>query len=83
MSCRGVSPRAQQIARALAQPLLGDAELTSELLLIVRAYDEEAQIERSLEPEWLVEEALFDLCHEGMEKGALVSKFSLAGLRLT
>jgi energy-coupling factor transporter ATP-binding protein EcfA2 len=63
---QGLSGRMRQIARALCAPLLGDEERTSELLAILGEYDLEILLERALEPEWLVAETLFDLCHEGM-----------------
>jgi len=76
----GLSPRVKQIARALTAPLLGDAEGTSTLLTILGEHDEEAQIERSLEPEWLVAEALFSVCHAGVEKGRHVSEILVGGV---
>jgi len=80
MDLKGLSPRAKQIARALTAPLLGEAESTSRLLRILGEHDDEARIERSLEPEWLVAEALFSVCHEGMEKGYLVSEIFVGGV---
>ena len=80
MNLEGLSPRVKQIARAFTAPLLGDAESTSKLLTILREHDEEARIERSLEPEWLVTEALLTVCHEGMENGRLVSEILVAGI---
>ena len=77
---QGLSPRTKQIARALTAPLLGDPASTAELLAIVGERDEEARIERSLEPEWLVAECLFSLVHEGMERGHLVSQILVGGV---
>jgi len=77
---QGLSPRTKQIARALTAPLLGDPASTAELLAIVRECDEEARIERSLEPEWLVAECLFALAHEGIESGHLVSEILVGGV---
>ena len=37
-------------------------------------------MERALEPEWVVGEALFSLCHEGMEKDLLVSEILVGGV---
>jgi hypothetical protein len=71
-SVQGLNPRMQQIARALRAALLDDPEITSELLTILRGYDDEKRIERALEPEWLVGEALFRFCHFGMTYGRLV-----------
>jgi hypothetical protein len=77
---KGLSPRVKQIARALTAPLLGAAESTSRLLTILGEHDDEARIERSLEPEWLVTEALLTVCHEGMESGRLVSEILVGGV---
>ena len=59
----GLSARMRQIARALSNPMLGNEEWTSGLLNILRNSDHEAQIERSLEPEWVVGEFLLASCH--------------------
>lgn len=80
MDLKGLSPRVKQIARALTAPLLGAAESTSRLLTILGEHDDEARIERSLEPEWLVTEALLTVCHEGMESGRLVSEILVGGV---
>jgi hypothetical protein len=79
-SLRDLSPRMKQLARALSAAFLGDPEITSELLAILGRYDDEIRIERSLEPEWLVVETLFDLCHEGMGRGHLVSDILVGGV---
>jgi hypothetical protein len=80
MDLKGLSPRVKQIARALTAPLLGDAESTSMVLTILREHDDEARIERSLEPEWLVAKTLLTVCHEGMESGRLVSEMLVGGV---
>jgi hypothetical protein len=77
---QGLSPRMKQIARALAAPLLGDPQGTSDLLAILRGCDAEARNERWLEPEWLVASALFEVSHEGMERGQLVSDILVGGI---
>jgi len=64
---KDLTPRIRDLAQGLAAPLLGDAELQSRLVAILREYDREAAIERSLEPEWLVAEALFKMCHYDCE----------------
>jgi hypothetical protein len=76
----GLSPRFKQIAQALIAPLLGDAESTSTLLKILRQRNEESWVERSLEPEWLVAEALFAVCHEQTEEGGIVSEILVGGV---
>jgi hypothetical protein len=68
-----LSPRLRQIARALTAPYLGDAGITSELLEVLVSYDDEARIDRSLEPEWLVAETLMFVCHEGNNCGRFES----------
>jgi hypothetical protein len=50
------------------------------LLATCRGYDDEIRIERSLEPEWLVAEALFWLCHRGLENDRLVSEILVGGV---
>jgi len=50
------------------------------LLSILREHDQEAQRERSLEPEWLAADALFDLCHEGLASGRVVSDVLVGGV---
>ena len=64
----GLSPRMRQIARALVSPLLGVESYTSEFLEVLEDYDNEARIDRSLEPEWLVAEVLMAVCHDGKQK---------------
>lgn len=66
----GLSPRMRQIARALASPLLGVEPFTSDYIItVLDVYDEEARVDRSLEPEWLVAEALMAVCHGGNQDG--------------
>jgi hypothetical protein len=74
------SPRTRQIARALAAPFLRDPGITSELLQSLEEYDYESRIERSLEPEWLVAEALFVACHEGTGGGRFGSEILVGGV---
>jgi hypothetical protein len=77
---QSLSPRIKQIARALLAPLLGDVGLTSTLVRILSEHDSDSRIARLLEPEWLVAESLFALCHEGMENGRLVSEILVGGV---
>jgi hypothetical protein len=58
----------KQIARALTTPILRHEEWKSWIRTILGKYDDEARIERFLEPEWLVAEALMVVCHEGIGK---------------
>jgi len=76
----GLSPRTKQIAQALAAPLLGDPENTAELLAILGESDEEARIERSLEPEWLITEDLFDLVHKREKGGDRTTNILIGGV---
>jgi len=62
-----LSPRMRQIARALISPLLGVESFTSEILQDLEGYDDEDRIDRALEPEWLVAEALMAICHKRRE----------------
>lgn len=79
-SLQGLSPRAKQVARALTAPLLGHTELTRQLLAILRDSDDDLRIERALEPEWLVAEALFDLCHEVLGGERVISDVLVGGV---
>jgi len=72
-----LSPRMKDLARALAAPLCGNKEYTETLLAILREHDRDAAIERCLEPEWLVVEALFRLCHKGMADDRLISEMTV------
>lgn len=58
-----MTPRMKQIARVLAAPFEGDPERRGLLVTILSERDEANRIERSLEPEWLVAETLFAICH--------------------
>jgi hypothetical protein len=58
-----MTPRIKDIARALAIPLLGNVELETTLVNALEQEDMEARVQQSIEPEWLVVEALFFLCH--------------------
>jgi hypothetical protein len=54
----GSNPRVQQMARALALPIIGDAELEAQVLSIVEANHRQVNAGRYGEPEWLVVIAL-------------------------
>jgi hypothetical protein len=73
-----LSPRMRQIARALVSPLLGVESYTSEFREVLEVYDDEARIDRSLEPEWLVAEALMAVIHD-REKGGCYKSEMLVG----
>jgi hypothetical protein len=68
-SFNDLSPRMRQIARALVSPFLGVEPFASEVLEVLEVYDDEAQIDRSLEPESLVTEALMAICHDRDKRG--------------
>jgi len=53
----------KDIARALAIPLLGDADLESVVIEMLRPQDEQAKVKRGGDPEWVVATALYELCH--------------------
>jgi len=59
-----MSPRTRDLAHALGVPLLGDSELEAGLVEVLQRQDEDSRVLQSLEPEWLVVQALFALCHE-------------------
>ena len=50
------------------------------MLKILRERNEESWIERSFEPEWLVAEALFTVCHEETETGGVISEILVGGV---
>ena len=64
--------RMKQIALALVAPIQRDAESEAIVLSALRERDHAAKIERALEPEWLTEENLFRLIHEGPIHSILV-----------
>ncbi len=59
-----MTARIKDIAHALAVPLLGDAESERKLIAVLDQHDSDSRVQRLLEPEWLIAEALFDLCHQ-------------------
>ena len=63
LAANGLSPRMKDIARALAIPLLADAELESGVIEMLRPQDAQAKVKRGGEPEWVVATALYSLCH--------------------
>jgi hypothetical protein len=63
LAANGLSPRMKDIARALAIPLLGDAELESGVIEMLRPQDAQAKVKRGGDPEWVVATALYALSH--------------------
>jgi len=57
------SPKVQDMARALALPIIGDTELESQVLTIVEAHGRQAYVGRDNEPEWFVAVTLLNLAH--------------------
>jgi hypothetical protein len=76
---QGLSPRMKQIARALVAPFLGEP-VALECINMLKGYDEDVRIERSLEPESLVTEALMIICHEPKESRRFVSEILVGGV---
>ena len=68
------------LANGMAAPLLGDAVSKAKLLTVLREHDRDARIERCLEPEWLVVEALFDLSHQGAATNRMISDMLVGGV---
>jgi len=66
------TPRMKQVALALVASVRGDTESEAIVLSALRERDAAAKIERALEPEWLTEENLFRLIHEGPVHSILV-----------
>jgi len=63
LAANGLSPRMKDIARALAIPLLGDTELESRVIEMLRAQDAHAKLKRGADPEWVVATALYGCSH--------------------
>ena len=61
-----MTPRARQLARVLAAPLVDVPETQADLIAVLQEQDSDMQVERSLEPEWVIVEALFAICHENL-----------------
>jgi hypothetical protein len=64
----------------LCAPLQDDADRTTRLLDLLAEQDEELSVERLLEPEWLVAELLFRLCHEQRRDGGHWSEILIGGV---
>ena len=61
---RHLTPRMRDLVQGLTAPLLGQPTIEDKLIAILGEFDLDARIERSLEPEWLVVEALFASWHK-------------------
>jgi len=66
------APRMKQVALALVAPIQGHPESESIVISALRERDRAGKIECALEPEWLTEEILFRLIHEGPIHSILV-----------
>ncbi len=77
---KDLTPRIRDLVQGMGAPLLGNMILEDKLIEILREFDREARMERSLEPEWLVIDALFALCHEHFEFGVGDSHVLVGGL---
>ena len=75
-----MTPRAWQLARVLLAPLQGDERAQTELIALLRDRDLDTQVERFLEPEWLVVEALFAIDHEQLPNRARYSEILVGGV---
>jgi hypothetical protein len=64
----GMTHRIRDIAEALAVPMLGDSDLENGLIDVLDQQDHDARIQRSLEPEWILLETLYALCHQDEER---------------
>jgi hypothetical protein len=63
LATNSLTPRMRDIERALTIALLGDAELESTVVGLLRPHDVEAKLKRGGEPEWAVATALLASCH--------------------
>jgi hypothetical protein len=75
-----MTPRTRQVAQVLAAPLEDDPRAQADLIAVLRDQDREMQIDRSLEPEWLVTVALFSMCHERLPYGARYTDILVGGI---
>jgi hypothetical protein len=58
-----MTPRLRDIAFSLAAAFCGDSEIQNRLIDMLEQQDADALVRRALEPEYLVAEQLFALCH--------------------
>lgn len=76
----GLNPRTRDLAVSLMAPLGGKPQVIAQLLTILKERDNEVRIEQSLEPEWLVVETLFAMCHDRRSPGDSVSETTIGGV---
>ena len=75
-----LTPRMKQSALSLLRPLQGDLQRQQRLIATLRDQDNDARVARTLEPEWLVVESLYRICHESRPDGGTVSAILVGGL---
>lgn len=69
--------RARDLAYSLSAPLCDDGDIQNELIAVLDQQDSDARVQRALEPESLVAEALFALCHPNeVTRSSLLRKAS-------
>jgi hypothetical protein len=75
-----LTPRMKQLAAVLLTPLRDDPQRQANLITILRHEDGDNRITQSLEPEWLVVEALFRMCDEYHPDGGQLSDMLVGGI---
>src|ERR1035437_6067076 len=75
-----LTPRMKQLAMVLLAPLHDDAQRQANLIAILRDGDDANRVTQSLEPEWLVVEALFRMCDEYHPDGGQLCEMLVGGV---
>jgi len=75
---QGLMPQTQGLARSLAACILGDKELQSGVVPLLRNQDREATEERTAGLEAIILEALLQFCHEGNQATVRVAALAEA-----
>ena len=75
-----LTPRMKQLAMVLLAPLHDDPQRQANLIAILRDSDDAIRVTQSLEPEWLVAEALFRMCDEYLPGGEQLCELLVGGV---
>ena len=78
INVRGLTPATQSLARSLAACIVGDEELQSEIVPLLRDQDGENTDEHSQGLESIILEALLHCCHEGDRSTVFASELAEA-----
>ena len=75
-----LTPRMKQLATVLLAPLHDDPQRQANLITILRDGDDANRVTQSLEPEWLIVEALFRMCEEYHPDGGELCEMLVGGV---